>query len=311
MKKVLITGGMGFIGSHLARAHISAGDEVTILSRSDKKKYTIADLEKNVIICIKDVRDISEEDVRDKDYIYHLAGTVDNYSVNEDPYYDIEINCKGTIALLEAVRKGNPRAIVFFASTFFVNGNVEKLPADEKSPCNPLGLYGATRLAGEHFCKVYERLFDIDVRIARFTNVFGPYEQGNNKKKAGFNYMINLAVEGKELDVYNGGNFIRDYIYVGDVVSACQTIMDRGERGKVYYIGRGEPTTFKTLIGFIEEILPGTKTKNIIPPIFHTKVGIGDFFADTTPLRKLGWVPEVSLKEGIANTIKYYQAHRQ
>ncbi len=311
MKHVLITGGMGFIGSHLARAHVSAGDEVTILSRSDRKLHTIKDLEGKVVICIKDVRDISEEDVKNKDYVYHLAGTVDNYSINEDPYYDIDINCKGTIALLEAIKVGNPKAKVFFASTFFVNGNVEQLPANEKSPCNPLGLYGATRLAGEHFCKIYEKLFGIDVRIARFTNVFGPYEQGNNKKKAGFNYMINLAVEGRELEVYNGGNFIRDYIYVDDVVKGCQTIMVKGETGKIYYIGRGEPIKFKELIDLIVHLLPGTKTKIIVPPAFHTKVGIGDFFADTTALSKLGWKPEVSLEEGISRTIKYYQTHRQ
>jgi len=306
-KRILITGGMGFIGSHLARKNLQDGNQVAILSRSAKKKHNIKDIVDKVELFIGDVKDISEKEVKDMDAIFHLAGTVNNYSINDNPYIDIDVNCNGTIALLEAIRKYNPKTRLILGSTFFVNGNVDKLPVNTSSPCNPLGLYGATRLAAEHFCHVYNNVFDLDSVIARFTNVFGPYEQGDNKKKAGFNFMINCAVNGEELKVYNNGEFIRDYIYVDDVVDACQVLMERGERDKVYYVGRGEHVPFRNLIDIIHRELPSVKISSINPPQFHERVGIKDFVSDITDLVALGWKPRVSLEEGIKRTISYYR----
>lgn len=310
-KNVLITGGMGFIGSHLARKYVNEGWNVTILSRSDKKRHNIADIDKDVKIILKDIREIGKEDVSGMDIIFHLAGTVDNYAIEEgDPYRDIEINCKGTIALLEACKNFNKDARIIFASTFFVNGNVEKLPVTPETPCNPLGIYPATRLAAEHFCKIYNSVFGMDCMIMRFTNVFGPFEQGNNKKKAGFNFMINQAVNGEELKVYRNGEFIRDYIYVDDVVDACKVIGEKGKTGEVYYVGRGEFVKFKRLVEIIASNIPGLKTSPIEPPAFHKAVGIVDFVADVSHLKSLGWEPKVSLEEGIAKTIDYYSSKK-
>lgn len=311
-KNILITGGMGFIGSHLAKKYVKEGHNVTILSRSEKKKLNISDIEKDAKIILKDIKDIGSEEVSGKDIIFHLAGTVDNYAIEEgDPYRDIEINCKGTIALLEACKNFNKKARIIFASTFFVNGNVSKLPVTPESPCNPLAIYPATRLAAEHFCKIYNSVFGMNSVIMRFTNVFGTLEQGNNKKKAGFNFMINQAVKGEEIKLYNNGDFIRDYIYIDDVVDACQLIGDKGKAGEIYYVGRGEFVKFKRLIDIISSNLPGLKITSIEPPQFHKAVGIVDFVADVSPLKKLGWEPKVSLEDGIRRTIKYYQAIKQ
>src|SRR3989344_3576017 len=124
-KSVLITGGMGFIGSHLVRKYVQNNDHTYILSRSNNKRDNIMGIENKINLIIKDIKDVEESDVADKDYIFHLAGTVDNYAVKEgQPYRDIEINCNGTIALLEAVKNFNPKARIIFASTFFVNGNL-------------------------------------------------------------------------------------------------------------------------------------------------------------------------------------------
>src|SRR3989344_673498 len=309
-KNILITGGMGFIGSHLAKRYVENGENVSLLSKSTSKIRNISGVNDKINLIIKDIREISESDVANKDYIFHFAGTVDNYAIKEDqPFKDIEINCNGTIALLEACKNYNSKARIIFGSTFFVNGNVDKLPVNENSTCNPLGLYPATRLAGEHFCHIYNHVFDLDSVITRFTNVFGPFEQGDNKRKAGFNFMINQAVKGEEIQLYNNGNFIRDYIYVDDVIDACVTIAEKGERDKIYYVGRGEFTKFKTLIEIIKKQIPDLEVKPVDPPEFHKSVGIVDFVCDNSKLKSLGWTPKISLEEGIRRTIEYYHSN--
>lgn len=307
MKKVLITGGLGFVGSQLARECLKKGYAVYVLSRSDKKIKNVADIQDSIGLKIKDVKDIDQKDVAGMSIIFHLAGSTDNYAIIEDdPYRDINVNCIGTIALLEACRKYNNRARIIFVSTFFVNGNVEKLPVTPDSPCNPLGLYGATRLAAEHFCHVYHNVFDMDIVIARFTNVFGPHEESANKKKAAFNWLISLAVEGNELPIYSNGEFVRDYIYVADVVDGCLVLAEKGEANQIYYVGRGEFVKFKELVDIIVRET-GAKVKAVEPPEFHKGVGIVNFVCDNSPLRKLGWRPKVSLEEGIKRTIEYYR----
>lgn len=302
MAKILITGGLGFVGSYLTELCIDKGHDVTILSRSDSKKSNISHL-KNVKLIIKDVKDINHK-VKSFDLIFHLAGSTDNYAIIENqPYRDIELNCTNTIALLEACKKHNPKVRILFASTFFVNGNIP-LPATPKSPCKPLGLYGATRLAGEHFCHIYNKIFDMNINIVRFTNVYGPREK-ISKKKAGFNFLIKQAVDGKELQVYNDGDFYRDYIYVTDAAEACLLVAQKGKADMIYYIGNGEYVKFKELIDIIIE-KTNAKTKSIEPPDFHKRVGIIDFVCDNSDLKKLGWSPKISLKDGISKTIEYY-----
>ncbi len=307
MKRVLIIGGLGFIGCHLAEACVEKGYEVTILSRSKNKIENIRSIENKVKLIIKDVKEIGEE-VKGFDYVFHLAGSTDNYAIIEgEPYKDIEMNCVSTIAVLEAIKKYNPKARLILASTFFVNGRPEKLPVNKNSKCEPLGLYGATRLTAEHFCQVYHRVFDLNTVVVRFTNVFGEREQSNNKKKAGFNYMIKQAVEGKEIQLYDSGEFYRDYVYVTDAASACVTVAEKGKTGETYYIGRGEFVKFKELIDILVQQTK-VRVKPIAPPDFHKRIGIKDFVCDNTDLKKLGWEPKVSLEEGIKRTVEYYKS---
>lgn len=305
MKKSLIIGGLGFIGCHLTEECLAKNHEVTIITRSLKKQKNIAEFQDKVTLVQKDLKDIGES-VRGFDYIFNLAGTTHNYSIIEGkPHLDIESNCNNTIALLEAIKDFNPSTRLVFASTFFVNGKPQNLPVTPETPCNPLGLYGATRLAGENFCHIYNNTFGLDSIVLRFCNVFGPREEGN-KQKAGFNYLIKNAVEGNELSIYLGGDFYRDYIFVTDVASACMTAAEKGQTDKTYYVGRGEYTKFRNLIDTIVKET-GVKTKSISPPDFHKRVGILDFVCDPTPLKKLGWAPQVSLEDGIKRTIAYYR----
>jgi UDP-glucose 4-epimerase len=303
---ILITGGLGFIGSNLARKCVDLGYNVHILSRSKEKIKNIKGIEDKVKLTIKDIKDIGEE-VKDKDWIFHFASTVDNYNLWEDPYKDIEINCNGTISLLEACRKDNPSARILYSSTFFVNGNLENLPANKHSSVSPQGLYPATRLAGEYFCKIYNQVFGLNSTIARFTNVFGEGEQRDNKKKAAFNKLISMAIDNEEIPLYSNGNFIRDYIYVSDVVDGCINIMEKGKMGEIYYVGRGEGVRFRDLMEMVVEEAKGGKLVPINPPEFHKNVGIKDYYCDNSDLRKLGWRPKVSLREGIKKTIESYK----
>lgn len=306
-KNILITGGLGLIGSRLAEKYINSEENITILSRSDKRISNIKGLEDKINLKIKDIKDISPEDVANQDYIFHFASTVDNYNIHNQPHLDININCNGTIALLEACRYTNPKARIIYPSTFFVNGNLDKLPATPESPCEPLGLYPATKLAAEHFCKIYNRVFDMNTVIARFTNVFGEKEANDNKKKAAFNYLIGQAIKDKEVPLYDGGNFYRDYIFVDDVAEACMTIAEKGKKDEIYYVGNGKTKKFKELIEIVIEEAGSGTIKNISPPEFHNKIGIKDYYCDNTPIKELGWEPKVSLKEGIRRTIQHYK----
>ncbi|MBN1502657.1 NAD-dependent epimerase/dehydratase family protein [Candidatus Woesearchaeota archaeon] len=305
-KNILITGGLGFIGSNLAEECVDCGYKVVLLSKTTSKIENIRRFKDKVSLIIKDVRDIDRE-VVGFDWIFHLAGTTNNYHVLNDPYLDINMNCVGTIALLEACRKNNPSVRIVYGSTFFVNGNARDIPVEPNTPCKPLGLYGATRLAGEHFCRIYNNVFDMNALIARFTNVFGIREQTKNKKKAGFTYLINLALGGEEIPLYSNGNFYRDYIYISDVVKACLIMAKSGEKSKVYYVGRGEFIKFREIMDLvIHEVGKGT-IKPIEPPDFHKRVGITNFVCDNSELKKLGWSPQVTLKEGIRRTVDFYR----
>ncbi len=306
MKKTLITGGAGFIGSHLARNLVNNGEDVTVISRSNDTR-NIEDIIKSVHLEVKDIKEITPKDVEGMDQIFHLAGTVDNYSVeNGEPFRDIEINCLGTQTLLESCRLAQSKARILFGSTFFVYGNLKSLPATPDSPTNPLSLYAATRLCGEDLCRIYGKAYGLNPVIARFANVFGPGDIHAGKQKGAFDWMISQAVKGETLRVYNKGDFIRDFIYVTDVAEACRLLADKGEKGKVYDIGKGA-VKFADLISTIVDLLPGTKTEFVEPPPHHKNVGTVDFYTSSEDLRNLGWAPKVSLRDGITNTILYYQ----
>lgn len=305
--KILVTGGLGFIGSHLSESLINQGHEVTILSRSNLKIDNIKHFKDKVELLIKDVKEIKDE-VKNFDVIFHLAGSTDNYAIIEDDLErDIELNCKGILYLLNSCKKHNPKIKIIFASTFFVVGIPEKLPVDETARCKPLSLYPATRLCGEHICNIYHNVYGLDIIIARFANVFGEREQCLNKKKAAFNFMINTALNDGELTLYDSGDIIRDYIHVKDVVDACITLMEKGVSNEVYFVGRGEGIEIRKLFEMVINIVGSGKIKNIPTPNFHKKVGIRDFYCDISKISKLGWKPKISIEEGIKLTADYYK----
>jgi len=304
---VLITGGLGFIGSNLSEFYYRNGDNVTILSRTSTKQYNIRPFKDNVTFIQKDIRDISEDDVKDKDVIFHCASTVDNYNILTDPYLDVNVNCIGTIALLEACRKVNKEVPIVYTSTFFVNGNPPSLPVTASMKPEPLGVYGATKLAAEHILKTYQKVYGLKPIIARLSNVFGLKEQENNNKKAAFNRMIYTAINNGTIKLYDNGKITRDYIYIDDVVSALDVLSKKGESGKIYYVGTGKGHTFREMVDIILEEAASGNVEVIPPPVFHSNVGIDDFVCDVQDLKALGWEQKVSLREGIKKIVEQYK----
>ncbi|TLY41221.1 MAG: NAD(P)-dependent oxidoreductase, partial [Nitrospirae bacterium] len=201
--KVLITGGLGFIGGALTN-RLCREHQVTVLTRSVKGQARLRFPER-VRIRVGAVEDVKAADCAGMDLVVHCASTVDNYNILTDPYLDVWTNCAGTIALLEACKEHKPKFL--FVSTFFVYGNAPKLPVDERSPCEPLGLYPATKLCAEQFCRIYGRLHSFHVNICRLTNVYGPGEAFDNTKKGAFNYLIRKAQLAELINVYRGGDF--------------------------------------------------------------------------------------------------------
>ena len=300
---VLITGGLGFIGSALAN-RLCREHQVTVLTRSEKKRSRLREPDR-VRVKVGALEDVTSADCADMDFVIHCASTVDNYNILTDPYLDVRTNCAGTIALLEACKERKPKLL--FVSTFFVYGNQPKLPVDEQSPCDPLGLYQATKLCAEQFCKIYGRLYSVHVNICRLTNVYGPGETFDNTKKGAFNFLIRKAQLGEPINVYRGGDFFRDYLYIDDAVEALVTVAERAPAGELYLAGSGEPVQFKDLMECLHR-LTGRKSAigAIDPPQFHQVVGIRNFSASIAKIKTLGWTPKVGYEEGIKRTLASY-----
>jgi len=301
----LITGGYGLIGSALA--NLLAGN-IIILTRSEKNKHRLT---KDVKTIVKDLLRIEKTDLEGIDIVYHLASTVDNYSVLTNPYLDVETNINGTIRLLEICKNLSRKPKIIFLSTFFVYGNEydkTKIPINENSKTDPLAIYPATKLCTESIIKLYSRLYDIPYLICRLTNVYSENEEFNNKKKGGLNYMIMQAIKGEMLSVYKGGNFRRDYIHVDDVVSALMFLEDENIKNDTFLVGFGEPVFFKDLVSYIYELTDKkSKMQEVEPPFFHSVVGINNFVADISKIKKLGWKPKINYKIGIKKVVDKYK----
>ena len=308
-KTYLVTGGLGFIGSSLAN---TLQGTITVLSLSGRKTDTLK--RKDITVRIKDINDITANDVENVDVIYHCAGTVHNYHVQLHPHFDTRVNIDGMVRLLEACKNLPQKPKVIFLSTFFVYGNEyerTKVPINENSPTDPRGLYPATKLCAESVLKLYSRLYAIPYVIARLTNVYGESERGDNSKKGALNYLIMKAVRGETIELYEGGEFYRDYIHVDDVVSALRFLEERGQND-TFLVGYGTPVKFRDMM---EHILTLTGNKSqlvaIDPPFFHTVVGIKNFIADTKKINSLGWASSITWKDGLSRVVTAYQSFHQ
>jgi UDP-glucose 4-epimerase len=310
MKKALIIGGLGFVGSNLAQDLLEMGYQVVLLSRSKRKLQNIASIVNKVELEYGDVTDfgwLGETVLEHKpDVIFHLAGQLTSYESFEKPLYDVDVNSKSTIVLLEAVRKLRTPCRFILGSTFWVVGRSKGVPVNEETPCHPLNVYAANRLASEHYCKIYNEVYDVDSLVMRLTNTFGIKEQHDNLRKAALNGLIYKGYKGQTIQIYNEGKFFRDYIYSSDVVTAAEIIMEKGKAGECYFAGTGVKTWFYEIGQWLEELTTG-KVVYVESPDYHNRINVGNIVVDNTKIRSLGWNWQVSVKEGIKRILDYYK----
>jgi len=310
--KLLVTGGLGFVGSHLVDSLVKKDHKIRILTKTLSKKNNIKKSAKKIQIEKIDLTNFQQlGKIIEKfkpDIIIHLAGNASHSKSFENPLKDIDSNSKTTLFMLEKIRGlGIPCKFVL-GSTFIVIGKPKKLPVNENTPCNPTTIYGTNRLASEYFCKIYHEVYGLDTNIFRITNSYGPREQVIPKKNA-VNFLIHQAFKKQEINIYNKGKFFRDFIYVDDVISGINTILKNGKSGELYWISSGRKTWFYQF-GDILEKTTGCKVKYSETPTYTKKVDVGNFVVNNSKLRSLGWKPKVNLDQGIKETLEYFKSQK-
>ncbi len=317
-KKVLITGGLGFIGSNLAQRLADLGAEVllvdSLIDDYGGNLFNVQDIKDRVKINIADVRDQHGMNylVRGQDHIFNLAGQVSHIDSMRDPYTDLEINCRAQLSLLEACRRFNPEVKLVYASTTQVYGAAQFLPVTEEHLRRPIDVNGINTIAGEEYHIVYSRIYGIRACSLRLTRTYGPRMLVKHNRQTALGWFIRQALDGEEIQVF-GGEQKRDYTYVDDVVEAFLLAgASEAVNGEIFNLGGIQPVSLRDLVASLIR-LAGAGGYRIVPfPEERRRIDIGDFYADYGKIqRALGWTPTTPLEQGLAQTLEYYRTHRK
>jgi dTDP-glucose 4,6-dehydratase/UDP-glucose 4-epimerase len=318
-KQVLITGGVGFIGSNLARRLVSLGAEVTLVDslipEYGGNLFNIEDIRSRLTLNITDVRDpfAMEYLVQGKDYLFNLAGQTSHLDSMTNPGNDLEINATAQLSILEACRKHNTGVKIVFASTRQLYGKPEYLPVDEAHPVRPVDVNGINKLAGEWYHLLYNNVYGIRACALRLTNTYGPAMRVKDARQTFLGIWIRNMIEGKPILVFGDGEQLRDFNYVDDVVdalllAATSPVAD----GQVYNLGSDEVVSLKQVAQILAELSPGASYEIVPFPPERKAIDIGDYYSDYARIRKdLGWQPRVDLHQGLTNCIDYYRRHKE
>lgn len=314
-KNVLVTGGLGFIGSNLAQRLVREGARVVVCDAMIEgyggNLANVAEIRSDIDVHRSDVRDEAEMArlVEGQDFIFHLAAQVSHVLSLSNPYPDIDINIKGTAAVLEACRKRNPGAVVVRSGTRGQYGPAVKLPVSEETAADPRGIYEISQLSAEMICRTYTRIHGVRTVPLRLTNVYGPRAQMKHSHFGVVNWFVRLALEGKPIPVFGTGRILRDFLYVDDCVEALLAVaVEPGAVGEIVNVGNDRASTFLEVAETLREILPETK---IVFTEFSPERKAqepGDFVSDIAKIRRLtGWEPRVGLREGLERTVDFYR----
>ncbi len=316
-RRVAITGGLGFIGSNLARQLVSLGAEVLLIDSLipdyGGNLFNIDGVEKNVRVNIADIRQQSTMNylVQGQDVIFNLAGQVSHVDSMQDPYTDLEINCRSQLSLLEACRRNNPGVKVVFAGTRQVYGRPDTLPVTEQHLVRPTDVNGINKAAGEYYHLVYNNVFGVRACSLRLTNVFGPRQLIRHNRQGFIGWFIRLALLDQEIQVFGDGRQIRDFVFVDDASDAFLRAGASDDcNGQVFNVGGMTPIAHRELVALLIEMAGSGRFKMVEWPADRKAIDIGDFYADSSLIRNvLGWVPQTPLRDGLRETFAYYRAH--
>lgn len=313
-KNVLITGGLGFIGSNLAHRLVTLGANVlvvdSLIPEYGGNLFNIEGIQNLLRVNIADMRD--EHGLRylvqGQNYIFNLAGQVSHTDSMVNPYTDLEINARSQLSLLEACRYGNPSATIVFASTRQIYGKPDYLPVDERHPLQPVDVNGINKLAGEWYHIVYHNAYGLKTVSLRLTNTYGPRMRIKDARQTFIGWWFRQMVEGKPLQIFGDGLQVRDFNYVEDVLDAMLVVaFNPVANGQIYNLGSDDPINLKDLAEIMIAVY-GRGRYEIVPfPDERKRIDIGDFYGDYRKIRsKLGWRPRVPLREGLAKTLAFY-----
>ncbi len=318
-KNILITGGLGFIGSTLACRLVELGAEVTLVD-SLRPEYggnffNIEPIKDRVRVNIADVRDEFSMDylVQNRDYLFNLAGQTSHLDSKQNPYIDLDINCRAQLSILEACRKQNPRVKIVYASTRQIYGKPDYLPVDEKHPLHPTDVNGINKMAGEWYHIVYNNVYGVRAVSLRLTNTYGPRMRVKDARQTFLGIWLKKIILGEPIQVFGDGQQIRDFNYVDDVVEAMLLVAASDEaNGQIYNLGDEEKINLCNLAEKLVEI-HGSGEYQLVPfPPDRKVIDIGDYYADYSLIQKnLGWEPRVDLREGLNRTLEYYEKYRE
>jgi len=312
-RRVLVIGGLGFIGSNLTRQLIEAGAQVSILTRSlDNHRARVAELASHgAAVGQGDVRDAAAvaRAMAGQQLVFNLSGQSGAARSVEDPHTDLDINYRGHLVVLEAARQVSPAAKVVFASSRLYYGHQDSLPVVEDATPDPRSFHAIHKSAAEDATRVYGRLFGLRTVVARITNPYGPGQPRERTAYGVINRLVHLAVSGDVLPIYGDGAQLRDYVHVGDVARALVTMGESAAAdGRTYNVGSGTGTKLVDAAKAIVEIAGGGRIERIAWPQLAEQVETGDFVADISRIRaELGWAPSIDLRQGLEQSIAAYR----
>jgi UDP-glucose 4-epimerase len=316
--RALVTGGLGFIGSHLAARLVELGADVTIVDslipEYGGNPYNVREIADRVRINYSDIRDpwSIRYLVRDQDFIFNLAGQVSHIDSMEDPETDLDINCKAQLSLLEALRADDADAVVVFAASRQQYGRPQFVPVTEEHPLLPVDVNGINLIAGESYHLLYNDVYGIPAVSLRLTNTYGPHLLMKHGRQGFITTFIRLALEGKDISVFGDGRQLRDFTYVGDAVDAFLAAgVTEAIHGSALNVGGQEPVPLIEVACLCQELAAmGGQVQTAPWPPEREKIDIGSIYVDHARLTEAtGWEPTVGLRDGLRETIEFYREH--
>lgn len=317
-KRALITGGLGFIGSNLARKLLDLGVEVTILDNADPatgaNPFNLDGVRQQVKVIEADIQDEAKvkEAVHVQDFLFNLAGEMSHIGSMQDPFKDLNVNAVGQLKLLEVCRVTNPTVRIVFAGTRQVYGRPSYLPVDEKHLLTPLDNNGVSKRAGEMYHIVYNRVHGMATCVLRMTNTYGPRMRIRDDRLTFIGWWFHQLLEGKPIQIFGDGSQIRDFNHVDDVMNALlRCAANPAAYGKIYNLG-GKPISLLELARLMIAV-HGSGEYELVPfPESRKRIDIGDYYGNYGLIKsEVGWEPHVPLRDGIKDMLEYYYQHKR